>query len=242
MTEDTPYLGIIMPVFNEEKNLVRAINAISAQCEILRCSFEILIINDASTDGSAQLIAELQETRPYLKVVRHNTNQGIGASIVTGVQHSQSKTLIFIPADLGMDICFLKDYMEASRRAHIVVGLRSDRRDYSLFRKLVSFINITLIQILFRMPQKQFNHICLYRRDIFKKILIESRSAFFAAEIMIKARDLGYKIVEIPVGYIAREHGKSVAAKPKWLYRALKDMFRFWFKWTFETKNECSNC
>ena len=236
MTASNPTLTVLMPVYNEEKNITSAISVISKKLDSLECPFEIVVVDDASGDQTSLLLKKIGQQDSRIRFYQHSQNLGVGSSIITGIKHSQGEFIIFIPADLAMDVDDLKNYLEASKHADIVVGLRSDRRDYSLFRKIVSFTNIALIKVLFKMPQKQFNHICLYRREIFNKITVESHSAFFAAEIMIKARDLGYTLRELEVKYIPRQHGKSVAANFKWLWRAFRDLILFRLKWVKGSK------
>ncbi|MBI4041065.1 MAG: glycosyltransferase family 2 protein [Deltaproteobacteria bacterium] len=226
-----PHLTVLMPVYNEEENLRTNIALLINKLDELKCSFEILMVNDGSLDRSLQIIESLMSQESRIRLLQHPFNQGIANSIITGIPEARGTFIIFIPADLALELDELKKYLEMAQHADVIVGIRSDRRDYSVGRKIVSWINIALIKLLFRLPQKQFNHICMYHRRIFKQIHIESQSAFFAAEIMIKARDLGFKISELNVGYLPRKQGKSVACSPKWIRRAFFDLMTFWFKW-----------
>ncbi len=142
--------------------------------------------------------------------------------------------MILIPADLGLYPGELGRYFEAAPQADIVVGLRSDRSDYTWLRRLVSITNIHLIQTLFGMKLHQFQYISMYRMDVLRQMDIECwRSAFFLAEILIKARDQGRRLVEVDIRYAPRLSGQPTGAKLKLVLLTVSDIFRFWIRWKF---------
>lgn len=235
MTEkpiSNPFLTVLIPIYNEEKNIENAITLISEKLTSISCSFEILIIDDGSTDRSVEIVKDIMSVYPYINLYSHETNIGPGSGILTGIPKAKGDYIIFIPADIAMNIDQLSLYIDASRDADIVVGIRSDRRDYSIFRKIVSYINILTIKALFGMKQRQFNYISMYKSNIFKYFEIESNSVFITAEIMIKSRDLGFKLAEIDIDYTPREHGKGSGANLKSIIKTIKDMLRLRLKRT----------
>ena len=223
-----PHLTVLIPVYNEEKNVESAINKISEKLKKFGITFEILIVDDGSSDNTGKIVSNIMRSVSYVRIISHASNLGPGSGILTGIKEALGEFIIFIPADIAMDLDQLPKYINASGNADVVVGLRSDRRDYSSLRKLVSFINIMAIKILFRMKERQFNYISLYRTEIFKKINIEARSVFVTAEIMIKARDLGYRLVEIEIDYVPREYGSATGSSVKSILKTLRDMLKFW--------------
>ncbi len=152
--------------------------------------------------------------------------------MITGFAQAKGEWLILIPADLALDLDELRKYLDAAQDADLVVGLRSDRGDYTLFRKIVSWINIRSIQWLFGMKQQQFNYISMYRLDALREINIEYwRGAFFYAEIIIKAKALSCRLKEIQVRYVPRASGEATGAKPGLVLHTARDMLRFWWRW-----------
>lgn len=230
---DHPFLTVLIPVYNEEKNILPTLKAISQKLTDLGTSFEALVVDDGSHDRTVDLLEEEIKQRPYLRLARHEKNRGPGSGIVTGIEHSHGKFIIFIPADLAMNIEHLERYLNASKEADVVVGLRSDRRDYSFFRKCVSQLNIFLIRSLFAMPYRQFNYISMYRTEIFRHITLSSRSVFITAEIMIKARDAGFRLTEIEVGYVPRTFGRASGASLKSILKTTRDLFYVWYSWVW---------
>ncbi|MBI5116596.1 glycosyltransferase family 2 protein [Candidatus Poribacteria bacterium] len=228
-----PYVSVVIPAFNEEASIRPTSTLIANKLEALRVPFEIIIVNDGSTDHTRAIAEEMAQADARIRPINHERNLGPGSGVFTGIKASNGEFVIFIPADLALDIDDLYKYMDASRECDLVVGVRSDRRDYTLFRKFVSVVNITLIKLLFGMKERQFNYIHMYRRAMLERIDIESRGVFITAEIMIKARDLGYRLQEVDITYVPRTAGKQTCGRPKVIWRTVKDLFRLWWKRTF---------
>ena len=225
-----PDVTIVVPAYNEEANLRPTITAVAAKLRELGRSYEVLVVDDGSTDGTAEVARELAAGDPGVRLISHERNLGPGSGVVTGIAHAMGDAILFIPADLAMDLDDLHKYFDAAAEADVVVGLRSDRRDYSGFRKLVSVANIALIRVLFGMRLRQFNYIHLYKRRIFERITVESRGVFMAAEVLVKARDLGYRLVEVEIGYVPRQAGMASCGRPGVIVRAVWELVRFWVR------------
>jgi glycosyltransferase involved in cell wall biosynthesis len=192
---------------------------------------ELLIVDDASQDSTARLADQLADQHPQVRAVHHPQNLGIGGGFRTAVQHANGEWMILIPADLALQPDELRRYFDASEGADIVVGLRSDRSDYTLLRRLVSWTNIQLIRTLFGIELRQFQYISMYRMEVLRQIEIEYwQSAFFLAEILIKAHDLGKRLVEVEIHYAPRLTGKPTGAKLQLVVMTVLDIFSFWLR------------
>jgi glycosyltransferase involved in cell wall biosynthesis len=226
-----PFLTIVMPAFNEEAGLRQSIETLVPALDRLGIAYEVLIVDDASVDCTGAVAAALASERPVVRVLHHAANRGIGGGFVTGVAAARGDWLILIPADLAMDLSELSLYLDAARAADVVVGVRSDRSDYSGWRRVVSFVNIGLIRFLFGMRERQFNYITMYRLAVLRSMQIEYwRSAFFHAETIIKARRMGYRIAEVDVSYQPRATGRATGARPRLIFATVRDMFGFWLR------------
>jgi len=230
----TPYLTVFIPAYNEEQNLVNCVEMLFSKLDELDISNEIIIIDDGSSDQTTPLADSIAQEHSRASVIHHEVNRGIGAAFMTALKNARSEWLILIPADLALDPDELHRYFEAAPNADIVVGLRSDRSDYTLLRHIVSRSNIFLIQKLFGMKLRQFQYISMYRLDALRAIKVKYwRSAFFLAEILIKARDMGYRLVEVEILYAPRLTGKPTGAKLLLVIRTVIDIFHFWVNWIF---------
>lgn len=230
-----PYLTVLIPAYNEQEGIAATIARLREQLDRLALDYEILVVDDGSRDRTAQIVRELASADPRVRLVQHDHNMGIGAGIKTGIAEARGEFMIFVPADLAMRPEQIGRYIEASRHADIVLGNRSDRRDYTLARKIVSWCNIFLLRFLFRLKQHQFAYINLYRMSILRRIRVETRGVFISHELIIKARDLGARIEEVKVDYVPRQTGRGVGAKLPTVVQATWETWAFWLKWVYRT-------
>ena len=191
-------------------------------------------MDDASSDrhGLPSPTSWPQAIRPC-GAMHHPINRGIGGGFITGVAAARGEWLILIPADLALDLRELRKYLDAAPDADVVVGVRSDRSDYSGYRLLVSWVNIRLIQLLFGMTRTPVSTIsaCIAWRRCAGCRIEYWRSAFFHAETLIKAKALGYRLVEVEISYVPRATGRQTGACPKLILRTVWDVLRFWVRW-----------
>lgn len=224
----TTLLTILIPAYNEEANLSRTVHLLIDQIGITGWDFEIVIVNDCSRDRTGEIAESLSKESGCVRAVHHPSNRGIGGGFVSGVSVARGDWMILIPADLALAPSEIKRYLDASKEADVVVGVSSARVDYSPVRQVISWLNIRLIQVLFGMTQRQFNYISLYRLDALRQITIEYwQSAFFFAEILIKLKRRGMRLVEQEVEYAPRFGGASTGANWKLILKTGWDMMKF---------------
>ena len=233
-------LTVFMPAYNEAANLPHTVPALIAAlktCADFAPAFELIIVNDGSGDDTGQIADQLAAHDLHIRVIHQPVNRGIGQGFVAAVAAARGMWFILIPADLAMQLDELPKYFEAARAADIVVGHRSDRADYSLVRKLISVANIGLIRLLFGMEQQQFNYISLYRTQCLQHLKLRyTDSALFYAEILVYAKAQGYKLVNVWINYVPREHGLQTGSNWRLVLKTVRDIMAFWLRWTFKMK------
>jgi len=222
---------VVVPAFNEESNLASTVNSVAGEMNTLGCTYEIMIVDDASSDGTAAEASRLSTESPVVRVVRHRSNMGMATAFRSGVAAARGEWIILVPADLAMDVRSLGRFLEMRQDCEIVLGIRSDRRDVPYFRRLVSWVNIFLIQRLFGMAHSQFNYIAMYKRDVLLGLDSTARTVFFHAEILISARDAGFRIREVQVPYVPRASGKSTSSSLAVITRTTAETLRYWWRW-----------
>ncbi len=228
---NTPFLSVVIPAYNEQDNLPVTVNTLIQKLSACVPSFELLVVDDASRDRTGAIADELAACDARVRAFHHPHNRGIGGGFVTGARNACGEWFMLIPADLALDPDELVKYFDAARNADVVVGIRSDKSDYTPLRMFISWTNIRLIQVLFGMPQRQFQYISLYRTQLFREIKIEfGESAFFWAGVLIKARAGGYRMTEVEILYVPRQTGQATGANPRLVVRTVRDMFRYWFR------------
>ncbi len=229
-------LSVVMPAFNEERNLLTAVKITRETLDAEAIPYEIIIVDDGSRDETPMIAKTLVQTQTQITFLRHDKNQGIGAAFWTGVQKSSLDYVILVPCDNPL----MPDDMSAFRpqmgKTDIIAGARKERTGYSPGLKFMSFVyNRILIRMLFQIPLSDVNWIQMYRRRIFSEegITIEHPGIFFFAEVLVKAKRKGYSMVEVPVTMRKRIHGRPTISRLPVIARIFRDMVRFFFKTLF---------
>jgi Glycosyltransferases involved in cell wall biogenesis len=218
-----------MPAYNEVAELPRTVGKLIPALERLAVAFEIVIVNDGSQDATGELVDSIASRDSRVQAFHHPTNLGVGAALATAMRFSRGEFFLFVPADLAMEPDAIGRYLAAAQDADIVAGFTGARPDYNLFRSLVSWTNGTLLRLLFHLPIRNFNYSHLYRLSLLRQIRLQFiGSAMLYAEIFVKAKRLGARIVQIPVPYVPRAGGKATGAKPSLILRTGRDMIRLW--------------
>ena len=222
---------VLYPAYNEEAALQ---STVERSVEALRTAFldfEILVLDDASTDSTPQIAEELASRYPEVQVARNDRNLGQGGTLVRGFEMARTPLVIHNGVDYPFDLQDLPRLVAALEDADIVVAVRHARPGYTLTRRVLSLMNVALIRLLFGMRLRDYNFVQLYRREVLERVPFEARStAFLTPEILIRAHDLGYRISEVEVEYHRRESGHATSGKPRVLLTSFRDMVRYW--WT----------
>ena len=222
-------LSVVVPAYNEEASLEGLVREILAVLQARFSEFEVVIVNDGSTDATGRIADELAGDRPEVKVAHHETNQGSGMAIRTGIGAAQCDLVMYVPADNQFDLDEISAYADAAGEADIVVGVRDSRSDYSRLRLLSSWTFIHLTNLLFGFRYRDVNWVHLWRRRIFDDIKPRARGVFLMEEILVQASELGLKTVEIDSVYRPRTAGEAKGSSVRAILLAVYEVFRCWF-------------
>ncbi len=227
MTARLPALSYFFPAHNEAANLQGLVEEALATLPTLADAFEILIVDDGSTDGTPALADELAASYPEVRTVHHPTNLGYGAALRSGFAAARFEYLAYTDGDRQFkvaDLGRLIDRLEAGA-ADAVVGYRIRRADpfvRTVYARLYQLAN----RIFFGLRIRDVDCACkLFRRSALEGIAVESGGAFFSAELLIKLRTRGRRIEEVGVPHYPRTAGSPTGAKPQVVLRAVRD---FW--------------
>lgn len=201
-------LSLILPVYNEEKNLPVLYREIIDSCEGLGKSFEVLFVDDGSTDESGNILRDIYKSDKRVRVIRFRRNFGQTAALSAGFHHSRGEIVVTMDADLQndpRDIPLLLEKMEEG--FDIVSGWRIKRKDNFLRRKLPSALANRLISFITGVKLHDYGcTLKAFRRDVIKNIDLYGEMHRFIPAI---ASTMGVDIAEIKVHHRPRKHGKS---------------------------------
>jgi glycosyltransferase involved in cell wall biosynthesis len=226
-------ISAVLPAYNEQAIIERTVRHVADVLRGLATDFEVIVTNDGSRDATGAVLADLQARDPdlHLHVVTHEHNRGYGAALASGFD-AASKDLIFLTdGDKQFDVKELREFLPAmDGQTDLVIGWRRKRAD-PLLRKLNALGWKTLVNLLFGYTARDVD--CafkLFRRRVWESMTVHARGATFSAEFLIKARRLGFRIKELPVGHFPRTAGSPTGARPDVIVRAFVELFHLWRK------------
>lgn len=203
-----PELSIIVPALNEAQNLPLLLQRIDRTLSG-RIYYEVLIVDDHSTDNTSYVVSELSWQYPFLRFFRKNGKRGKAYSLLQGFSSAEASVLAYIDADLQYPPeALLPMYEQIIQGRDIVIGKRT--REEKKIRALSSFIFSRLFgKALHGLPYDVQSGQKMFRREIIERINIQPTGWTFDLEFLLKAKAAGYSIIDIPVKFSKRENGKS---------------------------------
>ena len=219
-------LTIFFPCFNEELNVERVAMEALAVAQRITGEYEIIIVNDGSSDRTGEIADRLARQYPDIRVVHHERNSGYGAALQSGFKNARKELVFYTDGDGQFNIEEITRLLPLIENYDIVSGYRTNRRD-PLLRKVNAFLWGTLVNFLFKFKISDVDSAFkLYRREIFDHITLESQGALIDTEILAKARAKGFTITEVGVSHYPRRAGEQTGAKLKVILKAFKELFK----------------
>lgn len=228
MSQEQPSVSLVIPMFNEEENIEHAIDCAVAALERCAGDYEIVVVNDASTDRSAEIVARLSEANPRIRLLRHEVNRKLGATLKTGYAAARKDLVVYMDADLPFDPEVIGRAIQALKvtRADLVAGYRLDRTTEGFRRTVYSYFYNSLIGILFGWPHRDINFsFKLMRREVLEAIELKSEGSLIDAELIVKAKNLGFVIQQLGLDYFPRTRGRSTLSSPTVILKIFRELF-----------------
>lgn len=216
---------MIIPCFNEELYIERCVSLANEVLSDICSEYEIIVVDDGSTDKSITIANELLIKYPSLKVISHEKNLGLGAAIRTGFSNANYNTLLYTDMDLPFDFNELRNIIPLSKQAPYIHAIREGGKE-GCVRRFVSFVYNSLLRIIFDIRVTDINFaLKLLSKDIVEKIDLKSNGSFIDAEIYLKSFFLGVEIKTIPIKYTPREEGESRLFSLSNIFYILKELY-----------------
>ncbi|MEW5945096.1 MAG: glycosyltransferase family 2 protein [bacterium] len=218
-------VSFVMPAFNEEGNVRAAVRRAAEALEKFAADYEIVFVDDGSSDATGAILDSLAAETPALRVIHHGVNKGYGAALRSGFLAARFPLVFYTDADNQFDPMEIGKFLPHAADFHVVAGRRVRRAD-PLIRLVCSKTFNLAVGLLFRVGVGDVN--CafkLFRREVFDALAIESDDFFVDAEILAKARALGFSIKEIPVSHFPRTSGAPTVGAGD-VPRTLRAIFR----------------
>lgn len=224
--EPIPGISVVLPAHNEEGNIEDVVPRALEVLPTLASRFEIIVIDDGSTDRTASIIDRLSSEDARVTAVHHPKNLGYGCAWHTGITLARYDWIFFMDSDKQFDIAELSKLTAAAGGYDIVTGYRIHRRD-PYYRFLIGSCFNVLVKVLFNVHLRDID--CgfkMFRAPLLKAMTLESPGALINTEIHAKANMAGARLLEVGINHYPRSVGSQSGTKPKVILRAIEETIR----------------
>ena len=221
-------ISVFFPCYNEEGNVEKttlaALRALSRRFD----DFEVIIVNDGSKDNTGAIAERLAAEHANVRAVHNQPNLGYGGALQRGFREAAKPWVFYTDGDGQFDFEEIDHLLPLLKRYDIVSAYRLDRRD-SLIRKINAFCWTALVNIVFGLWLRDID--CAFKifpRRLFDEIEMKSMGALIDAEVLARAKRLGYTIGQVGVHHYPRQAGRQTGANLRVILRAFKELFRLY--------------
>ncbi len=219
-------ISVFFPCYNEQDNITRVVEQALTVLEKLNADFEVIIVDDGSSDSTGQIADEIAGRKDRVKVVHHRTNLGYGAALQSGFKAATKELVFYTDGDGQFDINEMPPLLRLIEQYDIVSCYRLNRQD-NFIRKINGWCWTKLVCLLFGMKIRDID--CafkLYKREIFDKIELVSTGALIDAEILARAVRKGYRVTQQGIHHYPRTAGTQTGANLHVILRAFKELLK----------------
>ncbi len=222
MTAMDKSLTVVVPAFNEEQNILSAIENVKGALEGM--DWEIIVVNDGSSDQTGSLAEKKAKTDARVRVVHNEKNLGYGHAFQRGVGLATRSYIGIFPGDNDMSAKSLLDLVENIGDADMITAYMSDSKRRPWGRRCLSRLFVFLLSVLFGLPLKYYNGPFICRRGLLQSLAIKSEGLTALAECKIRLLKMGCTYKEIRFDHTGRQAGRSSALRWKSIKQTLRNV------------------
>ncbi len=224
-------ISFVFPMFNEADNIEATVRRAAELARSLSSDYEIVVADDASTDGSGRLVDLMALKDPHIKPVHLKSNSKFGGALNAGLMTSTKDVIIYTDSDFPVGEPDIEKAMELLEEADIITAYSLVIKDSSLKRILMSKVYNFLVQLLFNLHIKDINSgLKIYKREALSGMSLRSRSPFIDVEIFAEAVRRGFRIRQYGLIFEHRTKGSSTISRMSVVARTFFDMFAYRFR------------
>ena len=220
-------ISVVLPAHNEAENIRITVENCVAYLEQNVLDYEVVVVNDGSTDDTQKIVEELQSTNSKVVLVNHTVNMGYGSALRSGFDKASCEYIFFMDSDGQFDINDLDRLIPLVSAKDVVIGYREDRAD-SFIRSLNAWLYGLYIYLTFGLKVRDMD--CAFKvfpKKAYQDIRpIKSSGALFSAEFLIKLKRNGLILKEVPVRHFPRRFGTQSGANIKVILRMFKESWK----------------
>jgi glycosyltransferase involved in cell wall biosynthesis len=231
LNTDRTSLSLFFPAFNDAQAIGALVGDALEVLPSLTDDYEIIVVNDGSTDETAAVLDRLARTHACVRVVHHARNLGYGAALRSGFAHARKELVFYTDGDGQYDVRELAQlYPLLVAGVDVVNGFKIKRAD-SGRRKVIGGLYNRVARLLFRLPVRDVDcDFRLLRRKAVAGLTLTSTSGAICVELVRKLHAAGCRFAEVPVHHYPRAHGRSQFFTPRRVARTARDFGALWFR------------
>ncbi len=219
------------PCYNDVATIAGMVTTVTAALETQVEDFEVVVIDDGSTDGSVELLRRLEAELPRLAVVVHERNRGYGGALLSGFGAATKEWVFYTDGDGQYDAAEVVDLLAAvGPDTDVVQGWKIGRGD-PWYRKLIGRVYHHVVKVLFGLHVRDTDcDFRLMRRSLVDKAELTQTSGTICVEMMRRFEELGARFVEVPVHHYHRPHGRSQFFRLPQIARSARQLLALWWR------------
>jgi glycosyltransferase involved in cell wall biosynthesis len=227
--KNPPSISVFFPAYNDANSIGKLVEDACGVLATLTSDYEVIVVNDGSTDNTAEVLNALRTTQQCLRVIEHERNRGYGGALQSGFQAATKDLIFYTDGDGQYDVREIeKLYYLLNENVEVVNGYKLKRGD-KMNRKLIGGFYNRLAHSLFALPIRDVDcDFRLIRKYAIDNIKLSSNSGCICVELVYKLKKTGARFVEVGVNHYNRLHGQSQFFTPRRVIRTLVDLFSLW--------------
>jgi glycosyltransferase involved in cell wall biosynthesis len=224
-------ISVFFPAYNDGGTIASMVISAMLVLETLTKDYEIIVINDGSSDYTPEILDRLAADYKRVRVIHHPSNKGYGGVLRTGFGAATKDLIFYTDGDAQYDVRDLyRLFPLLTEGVDMVQGYKLNRSD-ALIRKIIGRVYHTGMRYLFGLKVRDVDcDFRLMRREIFDQVTLKHNSGIICVELVKKVQDLGFIIVEAGVSHYPRVYGRSQFFRFGHLFRTLKGLLGLWFE------------
>lgn len=223
-------ISFVLPMYNEAANIEDTARRVSALARELTDDYEIITVDDASTDGSPDIADMIALKDPHVRSVRLKKNTKFGGALAAGLKNASKGVVVYTDADLPVREEDVKKALVLLDKADVITGYSLALKDAAIKRIIMSKVYNFLVQVFFGLNIKDINSgFKIYKLKVVKDLDLISMSPFVDVEIFAEAKKRGFRIEQFGLVFKQRTKGASTISRLSVVARTFLDMLIYRF-------------
>lgn len=224
-----PSISAFFPCYGDAGTIASMVIVADRTLRDLTDDYEIIVVNDASPDHAAEVLADLQPRYPHLKVVTHERNRGYGGALRSGFSAATKDLIFYTDGDAQYDPAELAAlYQQLTPEVDVVQGYKIARSD-PLHRKIIGTLYHNFVKAWFGLHLRDVDcDFRLFRRHVLESFPLESNTGCITVEMMTRIEQGGFRVTEVPVHHYHRAYGQSQFFNFSRVARTLVQLGELW--------------